>query len=43
MSKQTDQERIPTERPPPPAAGLLFLVGGFGFFYSFITIVDPLL
>ncbi len=43
MSTDKDQDGKQAERAPSPAAGLFFLVGGFGFFYSLITVVDPLL
>jgi len=43
MRIRTDQDQGQAGRFPSPAAGLLFLLGGFGFLYSLITIVDPLL
>jgi hypothetical protein len=42
MSRKADQSRD-SARQPHPAAGILFLTGGLGFFYAFISIVDPLL
>lgn len=43
MSRNTPPPAA-TELPPAsPARGLAFMIGSLGFFYGFITMVDPLL
>lgn len=43
MTRKSKQNGEETGKGPSPAAGLLFMLGGLGFFYSILSIVDPLL
>ncbi len=43
MNSRSDQSSEPNLSGPPPSAGIAFAIGGLGFFYGLIALVDPLL